>query len=73
MISSILATAIARPTRIWARSRALLSRNFVRRVTTCSRKAMNSVRKSFRFIVCGRPASSATMLAGKFVCSGVKR
>ena len=31
MTSSILATAIARPTKIWARSRALLSRNLVRR------------------------------------------
>ncbi len=31
MTSSILATAMARPTRTWARSRALLSRNLVRR------------------------------------------
>ena len=38
--SSILATAIARPTNTCARSRALPSRNFVRRPTTSSRKAM---------------------------------
>ena len=42
MISSILATATARPTRTCARSRALLSRYLVRRVTTSSRNARNS-------------------------------
>ncbi len=29
------------------------------------------VSRSFRFITCGRPPSSATMLAPKLVCSGV--
>ncbi len=33
MTSSMLATAMARPTKTWARSRALLSRKRVRRVT----------------------------------------
>src|SRR3984957_13632509 len=56
MISSIFATAIARPTKIWARSRALLSRNLVRRATTCSRKATNTVKRVFRFTTRGRPA-----------------
>ena len=31
------------------------------------------VSRSFRFIICGRPPLSATMLAPKLVCSGVKR
>ena len=44
--SSILATAMARPTRIWARSRALLSRNLVRRDTTSSRNATKAVSRS---------------------------
>ena len=39
MTSSMLATAIARPTRTCARSRALRSRNLVRRLMTSSRKA----------------------------------
>jgi hypothetical protein len=37
--SSMLATAMARPTSTWARSRALPSRNLVRRDTTSSRNA----------------------------------
>jgi hypothetical protein len=40
MISSMLATASARPITTCARSRALFSSNFVRRVTTSSRKRM---------------------------------
>ena len=71
--SSILATAMARPTRTWARSRALLRRNLVRRATTSSRNATKVVSRSFRFITCGRPPSSATMLAPNEDCSGVKR
>ncbi|MGY4469651.1 hypothetical protein ACVWWK_005360 [Bradyrhizobium sp. LB9.1b] len=71
IISSILATAIARPTRIWARSRALASRNLVRRVTTRSRKSTKIASRSFRCMIRGRPLSSATMLTPKLVCSGV--
>ena len=71
--SSMLATAMARPTKMWARSRALPSRNLVRRETTTSRNAMNAVSMSLRFITSGRPPSSATMLAPNEVCSGVKR
>ena len=71
--SSILATAMASPTSTWARSRALLSRNFVRRDTTSSRKARKAPSRSFRVITCGRPPSSATTLAPNEDCSGVKR
>ena len=70
MTSSILATAMARPTRIWARSRALLSRKLVRREMTSSRKATKACSMSFRFISSGRPPLSATMLTPKVVCSG---
>ena len=58
---------------MWARSRALPSRNLVRREITSSRNAMNAVSMSLRFITSGRPPSSATMLAPNEVCSGVKR
>jgi hypothetical protein len=69
--SSILATAMASPTRTWARSRALPSRYLVRREITSSRKAMKDVSMSLRFITSGRPPSSATTLAPKLDCSGV--
>ena len=39
MTSSILATATARPTSTWPRSRALFSSNLTRRTTTSSRKS----------------------------------
>ena len=65
--------AMARPTRMWARSRALPSRNLVRREITFSRNATNAVSMSFNVISSGRPPSSATMLAPNEVCSGVKR
>ncbi len=71
--SSILATAMARPTSTWARSRALPSRCLVRRDTTSSRKAMKATSMSFSVISSGRPPSSATMLAPNEDCSGVKR
>ncbi len=71
--SSICATAMARPTSVWARSRAFASRNLVRRPTTSSRKATNAWRKSSSVIGCGRPPLSATMLAPNEVCSGEKR
>ncbi len=45
-----------------ARSRALLSRNLVRRATTSSRNAMKVLSRSFSVITCGRPLSSATTL-----------
>src|SRR6185295_6354558 len=63
MNSSILATAMARPTSTWARSRALPSKNLVRRETTSSRNAMKAESRSFSVITSGRPPSSATMFA----------
>jgi hypothetical protein len=71
--SSMLATAIARPTNTWARVRDFISRCFVRRVTTSSRKAMNACRKSLRFNCSGRPPLSATMFAPNVTCRSVKR
>ncbi len=41
--SSRLATAMTRPSRMWARSRALASSNLVRRVITSSRKWTNAL------------------------------
>ena len=64
---------MARPTWIWALSRALLSLNFVRLVTTSSRKSMKAVRKSFKFSITGRPPLSAIILQPKLVWSWVKR
>ena len=67
----IMATAIAKPTKMCARSRALPSRNLVRRVTTRSRKSTKMASRSLRVMIRGRPLSSATMLTPKLVCSGV--
>ena len=63
MNSSILATAMARPTSTWARSRSLAEQEFGSRETTSSRKAMKAESKSFSVITNGRPPSSATMFA----------
>ena len=67
--SSMFATAIASPTSTWARSRAFPNSNFDRRVTTSSRKAMKALSISRKFINCGRPPFSASMLAPKDVCN----
>ena len=68
IISSMLATATARPTNTCARSRDLASRCLVRRLTTSSRKAVKMAMKSFRFSCSGRPPLMASMLAPKLVC-----
>ena len=68
MISSILATAVARPTRICARSLALLKSNLERLAITSSRnpkKASSIVRT---FICSGLPPFNASMLELKFCC-----
>ena len=65
IISSILATATARPTNTCARSRDLASKCLVRRLTTSSRKAVKAAMKSFRFSCSGRPPLIASMLAPK--------
>ena len=71
--SSMLATAIARPTWICALSRALVSRYLVRRVTTSSRKSRNARSMSVSVSISGRPPFSAIMLAPKLDCRAVKR
>src|SRR6266446_1223865 len=48
--SSMLATAMARPTSTWARSRACLSSYLARRVMTSARKRMKASRSSLRLI-----------------------
>ena len=68
MTSSMLATAIARPTRTWARLRDLVSRYLVRRETTSSRNCVNAVSMSRRVICSGRPPFTASMLAPNVVC-----
>ena len=73
MTSSILATAMARPTRRWARSRALASSKRERRRMTSSRKAMNAISASLRPKSRGRPPSSASMFTPKLTCMLVWR
>jgi hypothetical protein len=73
MTSSILATAIARPTKICARSRDLFNRNLVRRVTTSSRNAMNACNRSLRFSCSGRPPVKAMLFTLKVLCNCEKR
>ncbi len=71
--SSMLTTAMARPTSTWPRSRALPSSNLVRRTTTSSRKSTKIVIMSRRFISTGRPRSSASALTPNEDCRAVKR
>ena len=68
IMSSMLATATARPTNTCARSRDLDSRCLVRRLTTSSRKAVKAVIMSRRVSCSGRPPLIASMLAPKLVC-----
>ena len=63
IMSSMLATATARPTNTCARSRDLVSRCLVRRLTTSSRKAVNEEIMSLRLSCSGRPPLIASMLA----------
>ena len=71
--SSMLTTAIARPTRVWPRSRALASSNLVRRTTTSSRNATKAPIMSRSVISCGRPWWSASVLTPNEVCRAVNR
>ncbi|MNN25312.1 hypothetical protein D3C81_1387820 [compost metagenome] len=71
MTSSILATATARPTRTWPRSRALASSNLTRRTTTSSRNSRKSSSSLRRPICSGRPWFSASMLTPNELCSAV--
>ena len=67
MNSSTLASATARPSSTWPRSRALRSSNTVRRVTTSRRCARKLSSICFRFSSRGWPSTSATMLMPKRV------
>jgi hypothetical protein len=71
MTSSMLASATARPSRIWARSRARRSSKMVRRVTTSRRWRRNASSISRSDISFGWPSSSATMLMPNTVSIGV--
>ena len=71
MNSSMLASATAKPSSTWPRSRAFFNSNAVRRVTTsrrCSRKISSNC---FRLHNFGWPSISATMLMPKVSCSCV--
>ena len=68
IMSSMLATATARPTNTWARSRDLASRCLMRRLTTSSRKAVKETIMSRKVSCSGRPPLIASMLAPKLVC-----
>ena len=65
MISSILATAMARPTRICARSRALRSRNLVRRPTTSSRNVGEGADQVFEVELLGLAADQRHHVAAE--------
>ena len=69
IISSILATAVARPTKIWARARAFARSNFVRRAITSSLKDKNASIIWRTFICSGLPPLRASILELKFCCS----
>jgi hypothetical protein len=60
--SSMFASAMASPSRMWPRSRALRRSNTVRRVTTSRRWRMNASMKSLRLSSFGWPSCRATML-----------
>ena len=71
MTSSMLASATARPSSTWARSRARRSSKTVRRVTTSRRWRRKASSISRSDISCGWPSSSATMLMPNTVSIGV--
>ena len=73
MTSSILATATARPTSTWPRSRALASSNLMRRTTTSSRNSRKASSSWRRPIWIGRPWFRASMLTPNELCIAVKR
>ena len=71
MNSSMLASATARPSSTWPRSRALRSSNTVRRVTTSRRCSRKIAIRSFRLHSLGWLSISATMFMPKVSCSCV--
>ena len=73
IISSILANATVKPSKICARDRALRISNTVRRVTTSRRCAIKHSKICLRFKTFGWPPTSATMLIPNTVCNWVWR
>ena len=66
--SSIFAKAVAKPSKIWARSRALRNSNNERRVTTSRRWRMKAPKISFNPNNLGWPSTIATILMPNTVC-----
>ena len=69
--SSMLASAMRRPARMWALSRAFLSLYSERRVTTSLRKSMKCCNACFRFTTFGLPPTRASMFTEKELCNAV--
>ncbi len=67
--SSRLSIAILSPSRMWARSSALRSSNWVRRTTTSRRKSTKCRSMSLSGSSCGRPLTSARLITPKVVWS----
>ena len=71
MTSSMMSMALSRPSRMWARLRALSSSKRVRRTTTSWRKSTKHLMISLRERVRGRPPTRATLLIAKLDCRAV--
>ena len=71
IISSTLASATAKPSNTWPRSRALRSSNTVRRVITSRRWRKNASSICFKFSKRGWPSSKATMFMPNVSCNCV--
>ena len=69
--SSILSDAMIKPSRMWARSSALRSSNWVLLTTTSWRCSTKWWIKSLRFNISGRPLTSAMLFTLKEDCSWV--
>ena len=71
MTSSMLSTAILRPSRMCSRASAALRSNCVRRTMISCRCSMYRSSNSFRFMILGAPLSSASMITPKVDCMAV--
>jgi len=71
IIASIWSRALFNPSKIWARSSALVNLNLVRRLITSSWWSRYKVIISFRFNVFGSLLTKAMQLAPKVVCNDV--
>ena len=68
MTGSMLHSAMARPSKMWPRSRALRNKYTVRRVTTSRRWRINASSISLRFRIFGWPSTRATILIPNTDC-----